>query len=93
MLALEELRKADLLDDETPVREISDVTRRAMLVRLGGVAAALIPAIATLVPASVSAQTSCFRDCVPCTRDEQCCSGKCKNNGNTLCGDIQGGCP
>lgn len=62
-LSLDELRKADLLENAaTPMPALSDITRRDLLRKVGlaGAAAVLIPAIATLTATSAYAQASCL---------------------------------
>ena len=78
-LSLEELRKADLLDDSiAPLAAVTDVRRREMLRKVGlaGAAALLIPAITTLTATSAYA-ASCFLVTHVCTTGGQCCSGAC----------------
>lgn len=68
-LSLDELRKADLLDDAaTAVPALSDISRRDLLrkVSLAGAAAVLIPAIATLTATSAYAQASCLASGATC---------------------------
>src|SRR5687768_9681297 len=82
-LSLEELRKADLLDDVSgPVAPLSEINRRDLLRKVGmaGAAALLIPAIATLTATSAYAQASCApitHFCepggVPCCPGLACC--------------------
>jgi len=94
-LSVDELRRAGLLDDnETPNRPLTDVTRREMLRRLGiaGVAAMLIPAIATLTADKAYGQASCLPQCAPCTSDAQCCT-HCDANIHTRCGLAKDICP
>lgn len=85
-LALEELRKAELLETgaEAPT-PISDVTRRGLLRKLAvaGAAAVLIPAIATLTSTPGYAQgTNTVQRCGACTTTAQCTGSRiCSNNG------------
>jgi PqqD family protein of HPr-rel-A system len=87
-LALEELRKADLLDDSiaSQIPRV-DLTRREVLrkMMLAGAAAVLIPAIVTLSPSTAYAQTSCLPKHACCTVDAQCCSATCKIKGGSAC--------
>jgi len=80
-LALDELRKADLLDTSTaPVVRVSDPARREMLRKLGiaGAAALLIPVITTLTATPASAAcTGLLPVGSNCNAGSQCCSGKC----------------
>lgn len=86
-LAVDELRKADLLDESSPSSPRLEVSRRELLrkVALAGAAAVLAPAIVSLSPSRAYAQGSCLakKDC--CNVDADCCSGKCGNNTGTGC--------
>jgi hypothetical protein len=60
-LSLDELRKADLLDDGAEMPPLSDISRRELLRKVGLAGAALlIPAIATLTATTAYAQASCL---------------------------------
>ena len=81
-LSLEELRKADLLDDRAvPVAPLSEMNRRALLRKVGlaGAAALLIPAIATLTPGRAYAQGTCLPEGAPCSSlgGNPCCHDAC----------------
>lgn len=91
-LALEELRKADLLEPTVEVpAALVDVTRRDLIRKLAytGATAMLIPAIATLTPRRGYAQGSLggvgepgtLAECSPCTSDSQCADGNCNLRG------------
>ncbi len=58
-LSLDELRKAELLENAEAVAPLSDMSRRDMVRKIGlaGAAALLVPAIASLTASSASAQT------------------------------------
>ncbi len=61
-LSLDELRKADLLEDSAPAMPaLSELNRRDLLRKVGlaGAAALLVPAIATLTATPAYAQASC----------------------------------
>ncbi|HUQ98875.1 MAG TPA: hypothetical protein VM166_05420 [Gemmatimonadaceae bacterium] len=77
-LAIEELRAAGLLAEATLSAPLGDVKRREMLKKLavGGMAAVLVPAIATLTANSAYAATL-LADCSPCTKNSDCASGQC----------------
>ncbi len=82
-LALEQLKKFDLLaEDFHRPREIERVQRRAVLRNLG-IAALAIPAIISLSAPTAQAQGSCRPRDAACTFDADCCSGNCR--GNNLC--------
>jgi hypothetical protein len=70
-LSLEELRKADLLEDgPTAMPPLSDISRRDLLRKVGlaGAAALLVPAIATLTATPAYAQASCLPEGATCLR-------------------------
>jgi len=89
-LAVDELRKASLLEDigDNP-EPLSDLTRRAMVRRMAftGAAALLIPAITSLSPRRAYAQASggCRAKKECCTVDADCCSNKCDASTSTGC--------
>lgn len=79
-LALEELRKADLLDESAPVpAPMVDVNRRTLLRKLAmtGAAAALVPAIASLTATTGYAQGSLLGLGATCVTNAQCASARC----------------
>ncbi len=94
-LSLDELRKADLLDDATKhVPALSEINRRELLRKVGlaGAAALLVPAIATLTATPAYAQASCAiigdlcfanGSGVPCCAGSICCgapTGTCQHS-------------
>lgn len=78
-LSLDELRKADLLEDgPAAMPPLSDISRRDLLRKAGlvGAAALVVPAIATLTATKAYAQSSCLPNGHAC--DEfgiACCAG------------------
>ena len=98
-LALDELRAAGLLDEtESLIEPLGRVNRREMVRRLavGGAAALLIPAVATLTATPGYAQLSITGGAGdPCTMSEQCgaglvccagvCAGSCGGNPGDPC--------
>lgn len=85
-LSLDELRKADLLENAA-MPALSDITRRDLLRKVGlaGAAAVLIPAIATLTATSAYAQASCVAAGQICrTGGISCCHPLACRNTNTL---------
>ena len=90
-LSLDELRKADLLEDAaTQMPALSEINRRDLLRKVGlaGAAALLVPAIATLTATPAYAQVSCAAQDHPCFLDASgtpCCAGlTCQGAGPTL---------
>jgi hypothetical protein len=87
-LSLEELRKADLLDDGVaPVAPLSEMNRRELLRKVGmaGAAALLIPAVATLTPGTAYAQGTCLHPGQACSSlgGPPCCTGTCPGPAST----------
>lgn len=92
LLALDELRRANLLEDSADDTEpLNDLTRRAMVRKMAmtGAAALLIPAITTLSPRRAYGQASpggvCREKKQCCTVDADCCSNKCDGATSTGC--------
>jgi hypothetical protein len=78
-VAIDELRKADLLaDDVAPAVALSEVSRREAVRRIAaaGIAAALVPAVVSLTPSVASAQAS------PCSQLKVPDGCPCNGNGN-----------
>jgi hypothetical protein len=102
-LALDELRKADLLESDFHDAAIGDISRRDILrkLTLAGVATLLVPAIATITAVPAYAQTGAAL-CNPCSLDKKnpipCASGlSCGQPGNlcvdpATCGDKNASC-
>ena len=82
LLALEELRRAKLLDEsEGPRKPISGpgMFRRAMLkkVAAAGATALLVPLVVTITPGAANAQAStCVAHHTCCTLGDTCCDAK-----------------
>jgi len=86
-LALEELRKAELLDEQPVSSPRPGVSRRELLRKatFAGAAAALIPTIVTLSATRAYGQGSCKAKKECCTVDADCCSNKCDASTGTGC--------
>jgi len=83
-LSVEELRKADLLDETTvKLPALPDVTRRELVRKIAftGAAALLIPAVATLSATSAHAQGSLLPNGSSCLNNGQCQSNNCTASG------------
>lgn len=86
-LALEQLRKARLLTEpllHEPLAnfaQVEQMSRRALVRRLGVAAAVTVPLVTSIVAPRAAAAASCLPASSPCTADAQCCSGGCVNNG------------
>ena len=78
-LALDELAKTGLTENAGKVTRISDVSRRELLQRVAAVGAILLtPAIASLTPATMHAQSACGTACASL-------SSNCTNPGCPCC--------
>jgi hypothetical protein len=87
-LALQELRKAELLDENTSSdAPIVGISRRETLrkLSLAGAAAAIIPTIVTLSATQAFGQGSCLPKKACCNVDAECCSNKCDPSTTTGC--------
>jgi hypothetical protein len=82
-LALSELRKAGLLEDQPA--SAADLTRRNLFRKVTLAGAALIPAIVTLSPSLAHGQGSCLPKKACCTIDANCCSNKCDQSTGSGC--------
>jgi hypothetical protein len=86
-LAIQELKKAELLDESASSAAATGINRREVLrkIALTGAAAAIIPTIVTLSPRETSAQTACLPKKACCNVDADCCSNKCDLSTSTGC--------
>ncbi len=82
-LALDQLKKFDLLAEDFNRPQGTDRVHRRTVLRHLGIAALAIPAIITLTAPTAQAQGSCRPRDAACTLDSQCCNGNCR--GNNLC--------
>lgn len=87
-LALTELRRANLLDDQdddAPATQALSRSRRRALKRLGMVAgvALALPIVQSIVAPSIAEAASCLPRGGPCNANNQCCSRLCL--GNSTC--------
>lgn len=78
-LALQELHRIDLVDRTLPTR----ISRREVIRKVGpGIAAAaLVPAVLSIVAPTPAAALSCIPKDGACTSGAQCCSGFCRPSG------------
>ena len=86
-LALQELRNAELLDEQPSSAMPAALSRRDLLrkVTFAGAAAALIPTIVTLSATRAYGQGSCKAKKACCVVDADCCSNKCDASTGTGC--------
>lgn len=87
-LAIQELRTAEILDDNASSAEpMRGISRRELLrkIALTGAAAAIIPTIVTLSATQAFGQGSCLAKKECCTVDAECCSNKCDLSTGTGC--------
>jgi hypothetical protein len=81
-LALDQLRKSRLLQEPwARPAQMEQISRRAMVRRLGIAAAVTVPLITSIVAPTAVAAASCRPSGTVCTSDAQCCSGGCVDNG------------
>jgi len=81
-LALEQLRKSNLLE-ESYVRppQIEHLSRRALVKRLGVAAAVTVPFISSITAPTAAQAATCLPAGANCTANAQCCSNSCVDNG------------
>ena len=86
-LALEQLRKSQLLQ-EPPFKgrlarpaHIEQVSRRALVKRMGVAAAVTVPFIRSITAPTAAQAASCLPTSAACTANSQCCSNNCLDNG------------
>lgn len=81
-LALNELRKDDLLENgEEFSNHFGGLTRREVIRKVGFASMVVLPIISSLVaPSAAMAQSGCLADHAPCTPGGNCCSGACQVN-------------
>jgi hypothetical protein len=86
-LALEQLRKARLLPEPvlqeplTRPAQVEQMSRRALVRRLGVAAAVTLPLVTSIVAPSAAAAASCLPAGSTCTANADCCSNGCVDNG------------
>ena len=80
--ALTQLEKSSLLQKPWPKQTKTDqMSRRAMVKRLGIAAAVTIPLVTSIIAPTAAAAASCLPVSAPCTANAQCCSNNCADNG------------
>ena len=81
-LALTQLEKSSLLQEPWPKQaKIDQMSRRAMVKRLGIAAAVAVPLVTSIIAPTAAAAASCLPVSAPCTTNAQCCSNNCAANG------------
>ncbi len=81
-LALTQLGKSSLLQEPWPRRsKMEQISRRALVKRLGIAAAVTVPLVTSIVAPTAAAAASCLTVSTPCTADSDCCSNNCADNG------------
>lgn len=82
-LSIDELRKSELLQADTVLTPMSEMSRRdaARRIAAAGVAAMLVPAVLSFTPSAASAQSACTGNSLPlgcpCNGNGNCASGNC----------------
>jgi hypothetical protein len=82
-LALEQLRRAHLLEAGLPASGLHRTSRRELLRTLGLGAAVALPMVTSIVVPGVADAQSCLPEGASCTLNSQCCSFNCND---TVCG-------
>ncbi len=76
-LALKQLDQARLLEDRIAAGQLANVSRRAVLRKLGLAAAVALPVVASLVAPEAVSAGSCRPKDAACSTGLDCCSGSC----------------
>ncbi len=80
--ALEQLRKNRLLQEPwARPAQIEQMSRRAMVRRVGIAAAVTVPLITSIIAPTAVAAASCLPAGANCASNAECCSGACVDNG------------
>ena len=80
--ALDQLQKSSLLEERwSRPGKLQQVTRRALVKRLGIAVAVTLPLVTSIVAPAAVAAASCGPTGTPCTSNAQCCSNGCVDNG------------
>ncbi len=73
--ALAQFHRAKLLQE--PIPRVEDMSRRAVMQRIGLAVAAGLPIVTSLMAPPAAHAQSCIADGQPCVADAECCSGIC----------------
>ena len=80
-LALDQLKKSELLELQESQSEISLGLTRRQLIKSGGVAALVaLPIVSTIVAPTAAHAATCLASGQGCTSSAECCSGLCSVN-------------
>ncbi len=83
--ALGQLRKAHLLEEPfVAPPQLGQMSRRALVKRLGVAAAVTVPFIMSITAPTAAQTASCGASGAICTSDSQCCSNNCVDNGRGI---------
>ena len=81
-LALDQLGKSSLLQERwARPAHVDQMSRRALVKRLGIAAAVTVPLVTSIVAPRAAAAASCLPAGTPCAANADCCSGGCVDNG------------
>lgn len=78
--ALEQLNKSDLLDDSF-MRPVQPMSRRALVMRMGVAAAVTVPFIGSITAPTAAQAATCLPNGATCAVNADCCSNNCVDNG------------
>ena len=84
--ALDRLKRARLLEEESAPRKKLTLHSRRALARKLGMALLAVPLVMTIVAPSVAMAASCFPFNHNCTLDSDCCSNHCGSNNHKCLG-------
>jgi hypothetical protein len=80
--ALDQLGKSNLLQERwARPAKIDQMSRRTLVKRLGIAAAVTVPLVTSIVAPSAAAAASCLPVSSTCTKNADCCSNSCVDNG------------
>jgi hypothetical protein len=81
-LALDQLGKSRLLQERwARPAGIDQMSRRALVRRLGFAATVTLPLVSSIVAPTAAAAASCLPPSATCTKNADCCSNSCLDNG------------
>jgi hypothetical protein len=84
-LAVDQLRRSGLLSGPLAENTTGDVSRRAMLKRVGVGAAVALPVVASIVAPRAAQAATCLGPGASCSSSSQCCSGVCNGAPSGTC--------
>ena len=80
ILALDQLKKSNLLNEAFNPPKMTHRISRRQLVKAAGIALVALPVISTLIAPNVADAQCCIPDGNKCSDSRQCCSGLCRSS-------------